>query len=238
MKMRFGKAISCLMIGLFGIILAGAFGCTMNKNAIYQKMVSYISNKYNDSFEFVTSYGGRPGSSFHSIYVKSKQYPNAFISVSCNEVNGDDVFFDNYLAVKYEEQTRELLNNIMNGYGTEILLFYNAGNYAYTENGTENTTFEEFIREKTSSIIFTALIKTDFSPNHELIEEKLKQDMSSYGICCSGILYFCLDNPEFEQLNANNLFSGYLSKKTYDSSCFFQMTEDGKLTNVEWGTSK
>ena len=215
-------------------MLTGAIGCEMKENALYKYMVSHMKETYDDTFEFVTSYGGSAGSSIHSIYVRSERYPQTLVSVNCIITKGKDLFYDNYLAVKYEEQTRNLLNQIMKNYGTEILLFYVPANQAYYENGSDSISFGEFLQEKSSSITYTVLVKNNYSLDQERIEEKLRQDMEQNRICCNGTIYFCKDNPDFTTLNKDNYYYQYLAKETYESACTFYMSEPGIITEYEW----
>lgn len=151
------KTVLFLMVIL---LMIGACGCSMKGQDKVDMMVSYINDKYSDdNFEYVSMSGGHLGSNTTKIIVKSEKYPDKEIRVICSEVDGKNIYSDTYLNVKFETETYEFIRNALVGeYGENIYLKYVPDDTASYENGSSNTTFEEYISHPSTYIYFSAAV--------------------------------------------------------------------------------
>ena len=135
------KAILCFMM-IF--LLTGVTGCMNNKESVVDKMVSYMNEKYDDHFEYSAPFGGGPDATSTHIIVSSEKYPEAEIWVEYYTKDSNEIFADNYVSYKYEEQTRNALQNLLEDvFDSEIKLRYGVGSKGSVNDFTNNTSFKQ-----------------------------------------------------------------------------------------------
>lgn len=210
------------------LLLIGTLGCSMKGQLKIDRMVSYINNKYiEDSFQYVKMTGGHLGSNVTKIVVKSERFPGKEIRVICSEVDGKEIFTDTYLNVKFEDQTREYLKSRLSEvYGDNIYLKYVPDDTACTENGSDNTTFAEYISDPSTYVYFFAVVAgnvTDESATFALI-----RDIFSDAVV-SGHIFF-INTDEFLSDKALN----YIEKKNYDKKLYFIKETVTEYSKVKW----
>lgn len=169
----------------------------MNRNSTVDKMVAYMNEKYDDHFEYSAPFGGEPGATSKQIIVSSEQYPEARIWVQYYERDGREVFTDNYISYKYEEQTRNLLEKLLaDAFHGKVALFYKVGSKGTVNQSAEQTTFEEFISDSKAKIGFQAcvLLETSESDTSQLKKE-WEEAIKPSGLVAFGTIYFT-DNVE------------------------------------------
>lgn len=221
-----------LLCGACGIMDIGA----RSSDAPIEKMVGYMNDKYSDTFTYVRTYGGHFGSTTHKIMVASDQLPGKEISVILSEGGDAAVLSDNYVAVKYEEETRSLIHGILSDcFGEKLFVGYSANNLATSSVFNDDTAFQDYIKEPSSAIYFTAIIRcpSDSARRADMVSS-LEQKLVSAGLCCGGKLFFCSDFDDFDSLTNENYYEKYLSAGTYDASLYINMTSSLALDKAEW----
>lgn len=169
----------------------------MDRNSTVDKMVAYMNDKYDDHFEYAAPFGGGPGAGSKQIIVSSEQYPQARIWVQYYEQDGKEVFTDNYIDYKYEEQTRAFLQELLEQvFQARVVLRYDIGSKGTVNDFNDETTFEAYISDIRSDIGFQAcvLLEEDGVRAQEY-EQKLKEAIESAGLIAFGTIYFTVD-PE------------------------------------------
>ncbi len=217
------------------VLLIGVCGCAERSRAMKktERMMAYIRNKYpDDSFSFLRISGGHPGSSDTKIQVKSGKYPGGTVRVILVEADGKEYFYDTYLGVKFEEETRNRLREILTAsYGEDICLFYVPDDLACTENGSDRTAFEEYAASWSSHISFTAAVRLppDFSREKET--EALKEMFS--GMALKGrICYFAPETIIREKGEKEML--RMIQEEEYSAAVDFLKKSPDELQKTEW----
>lgn len=168
--------------------------CSCNKGqAKIDRMIDYMNNKYSDdTFTYLRMSGGFPGSNETKIVVASEKYPDIFIRVICAEVDGAEIFTDTYVGAKFEEQTREYLEDVIRGeYGDNFSLHYTPSDIVCTENGSSDTTFEEFL--STTKISFSAVVYAENGIVDEAATEEVIKKMFADSVISFGCIFYVDD---------------------------------------------
>lgn len=200
----------------------------MKKQNKVDIMVSYINNKYkDDTFEFVSMSGGDLGSNTKKITVSSKKYPDKNIRVICSETDGEDIIYDTYLNIKFEKETYEYIKNtLIEGYGENIYLKFYPNDTNSCKNGSDKTTFEEFISYSDTFVYFIAAVP-DGAEDEELAFSKLKELFSDSVI--SGRVYF-IDTDESLAENGERLIEAH----EYAKRLYFVKDTVQSFSHAEW----
>lgn len=219
------KTILFLMV-IF--LMIGACGCSMKGHNKVDMMVSYINNKYSDdNFEYLSMVGGHLGSNTTKIVVKSEKYPGKEIRVICSEIDGENIYSDTYLNVKFETETYEFIHDVLvKEYGENIYLKYIPDDTASYENGSSSTTFEEFISDPSTYIYFSAAV-TDAADDEESTLNRIKSIFSDAVI--SAHIYF-VDTDDSLSDKATNL----IENKEYTRRLYIVKDTVDQYSKTEW----
>lgn len=200
------------------------------------KMLEYINDKYADTFTYIGPYGGYTGSTTHKIIISSRKFPGREICVVSSEGSGRPIYSDNYVAVKYESQTKQCLTDLLSEcLGPDLFVSYGASTLACSSVFNDETTFSEFITEPSSAIHFTAI--TGFSltdRDRDQLVSALEEKFVSVGLCCGGKIYFCSDFEGFGSLTDENYYSTCLKDDAYDASLYINMSSSAAFEKARW----
>ena len=228
MEINMKKTILFLTVIL---LMIGACGCGMKAKIKTKDMVDYINRKYtDDSFEFVSVSGGHIGSTTRKIIVKSEKYPNKEIRVICSKINGNIVYSDTYLNVKFEKETQKYLENaLQNAFNTKTVVRYIPDDMVSMEEGTVDTKFDEYISDKTTYVYFSALVVLD-EVDEDSVLLTIKNAFAD-GVVL-GDIYF-VDSIHEDSVNGNDAFS-LIKEKKYSKSLFIYKEDVEQYKTVEW----
>ena len=197
------------------LITIGLCGCMrIQAKAKVDRMLDYINNKYSDdTFEFVSMYGGYLGSNVTQITVVSNKFPDTAIHVICSEVDGKEIFTDNYLNIKFEDQTLKYLEDLFTvEFGENFYLKYIPNNLSCTENGSSNTTFDEYIVAQGSHIYFSSAICRNIEDEDSAFETINKMFSNA---TVSGDIFFIDEDVKLSGKDGAERAQEYIEEKTY-----------------------
>ncbi len=221
------KAVLFLMV-IF--LMIGACGCGMKGQDKVDMMVSYINEKYSDdTFEYVSMSGGHLGSNTTKIVVKSEKYPNKEIRVICSEVDGELVYSDTYLNIKFEEDTRSYIEQALsNAFGDRVYVQYIPDDTGSMKRGTSDTQFSDFISDSTTYVYFNAVVVSENVDEEETIS-KIK-DAFAEGVVL-GDIYF-VDSSHTDLLNTNAM--SLIENEQYYKALYFIKSSVDQYKSIEW----
>ncbi len=231
--MKYIKTIVAFLI--IAIMTTGVCGCMENsKRNITEEMVQYLNEKYDDTFTYKKPFGGMAGAESKKIICSSEKYPEKDVCVIYYEENNEEVFADNYMGVKYEESMVNALESALGSvFRDDYQLFYSVALQAITENASNDMTFEEYAAERSSGIMFTAVVGEEFSASdEERIAEELEKELVSRGICCRlASVYF---NDGEKHTGKVEDISAYINKKMYVKELMLKMDNNEAFTSCTW----
>ena len=209
-------------------LMIGACGCGMKGQDKVDMMVSYINDKYSDdNFEYVSMSGGHLGSNTTKIIVKSEKYPDKEIRVICSEVDGNNIYSDTYLNVKFETKTYEFIRNaLVKEYGENIYLKYTPDDTACYENGSSNTTFDEYISDPSTYVYFSAAVVGTVD-DEEAALSKIKSIFAD--AVFSAHIYF-VDTSDSLSVNATK----FIENKEYSKRLYIIKETVDQYLKTEW----
>lgn len=201
------KKISGMIGLLFGGCIAamGLSGCMSGNELSVDDCLSYLENKYSSEFTYVQNDRTEITASYLKIFVQNAAYPDGNIFVE-EELTGDGVkFHDNYVAVKYQQETKALLEEISTGLFGECRVIYTANTSLFQpDEYNDSTAFEEFISQKASKIYASVLLPPEHSDeNKEQELKQLAQQCIERNLCCTCDLYYVEDAEAYRNINSN-----------------------------------
>jgi hypothetical protein len=152
-----------------------SFGPGTNEAAL-----EYMENKYGEKFEYSAPWGNSM-SGTHEFLVTCKSLPDQKILVAVeNHTRNDKVFLDNYLAVKYHDDTVDFLSDRANQVFGEATVFYDVAYHALSPGLPADAAFDEFLTDARLYLItFVEVKASDFASEEQA--EKLAESIASSG---------------------------------------------------------
>ena len=195
------------------------------------EMLSYVRGKYpEEQFEVLGPCGGHLGSNVTGILVRAQHFPGKEVRVMRVESKGAVSYEDTYLGVKFEKETRDLLEARLRAAFGDAAVLYAASVSACTRDGSAETTLSEYLADWSSHVRFSAVITgagaKDPAPGREEIME-IFRDLS-----VQGDLFFISDGPASSSLSDPEIRE-LIAGDSWDFSVSFWMERPGELTAYE-----
>ena len=203
-------------------------GCSP-KSWVAGDFLSYMNDKYGMDFTFVedTYYHSR---SEDTIYVECSEYPGEKIFVGRDSLNGgkEIAYHDNFVAIKYKQQTKELAEKMASDVLGECRVLHDPYDNSFQPDEFDNsTTFEEFISRNDIYILLPPEHTADEKDLKKLEEEWIKNHFVSY--CC---MYYITDEEAYRGIQVHSDVRNY--DQCYSDKALFNLDEDMTIT-VEYG---
>ena len=168
-----------------------------NRTQTIDGIVSYMEDKYDDTFEYVNSFDGGFDVNQIAVILSSKKIVDEKIYVVYENVDGVVTYKDNYTQIKYEAQTYDLIKKLLTQtISEEILLTHRV--LRSKNNYSAHTTFDDFLKSTSSNVGFYAIVSPDYVINDILtLEEEIKKVFKENFSSCSVNIYFARTEDEY-----------------------------------------
>lgn len=182
--------VMCIL-GLLGIAASYATGLLVDSHSKKDYLIEYINNinnKYTDDVFSFNSIYTENKDDFFTIIADSKNYPNSKVYIYDKEGQ----ITDNYLDIKYNQNSHTYVNNIISLMVSDKLKEYS---YSITtsvknEDITENLSFIDYITNDNTLIGFKIVFTSDNELNKDYIEKTLNNTFVNQNINICGQFVF------------------------------------------------
>ena len=155
-----------ISVALFAVILLGETGCVQNNSAqdssaqnINNVALEYMEQKYGEKFEYVAPWGNSL-SGTHELIVSCTSLPGYEIVVQVeNYKQADKVFRDNYLAVKYQQETTEFLQRHAEEVFGQAIVLYEPSKDSQSESLSATAAYQEYLADTRTAIMPSIVVK-------------------------------------------------------------------------------
>ena len=230
--MKMFKAILSILLAV--IIAIGGCGCMKNSS---KSFVSYLENKYpNDNFEFDHFQGGTlfGGDRLKEAKCKSEKLSEE-IYVVYDSV--DNEYSDNYLDVKYSNDTDNAVNNILKDvFPNEKFTFDKAKeSFSSTTKSSSLQSDIDFSAYKSERGISVYAFVTNYdNQTRDEIVKKLEETILKENIYCDSIEIYFVDDYDSDIESNDSLQNDMVTNHKYDNYLLITMIDDSGFSSVEW----
>ena len=212
-----------------------------------ERVLAYMSGRYEDSFTCPVYYGGYPGISFHQYYLNAENLDGAEVMVEvCGGGTQKERYLDNYMGVKYKAQLKDVLEDVLVSArlaGREDLcLMLGSDKLGISDHWTLETGPEEYRMDPAAGISFTAVIGSEenfMDPSRrKAAAERLENALIQRRICCTGRIYFVRKDQVRKEMNEVTFFDLILKHSDYTARLFFNMKTAEGMDEVTWDGGK
>ena len=204
--------------------------CGTSKKMSNDDCISYMNNKYNQSFKIVNDNGMELTNSFLEIYVQDSSKNIAMVVEELKD--GTTVFHDNYVAVKFDKQLEDFVQPIATEHLGQCRVLNEVDFTRYQpDDYNDSTTFDEFKRRSDSKIYLQILLPPTYNDEAvDLVLKHLESDFMEYDIVGTCDVYFCNDTNFYN--TANNSVDIANNEKHYDQRYQFRTEAVGESVRV------
>lgn len=175
--------------------------------------LEYMEQKYGEPFEYVGPWGNSM-SGTHELLARCDSLQEPVLVEIENYREDDKVFRDNYIAVKYKQQTADLLQECAESVFGEANVYYEVRKIVMSDGITADATFEDYLADTSGPLAAFIEVKgSSFSDRSEaeLIGRSILEHIASFDVMLVAIedsVYGTLDRDgikdrithrEFEQ---------------------------------------
>lgn len=221
------------------VIMMGVYGCMRQPGLSVDDCLEYMKTKYNGDFTYLEPYDNfQPTARALKIYVQSDQYPDSkILVVEERDYDENILFHDNFVAIKYEQDTGELLTNIATQVYGECRVMYSV--HRHGQEGVlpdyfnNSTTFADYIADRKSTITFSVLLP----PEHS-IQDKDREINDFYEECCENkiicimAVYYVNDLDMYQSMDSEPVMMQ--SGEWYDAHGVLMMDAEFGTQSLKW----
>lgn len=187
--------------------------------------LEYLERKYGEKFEYKQPCGNSMTGTRNFIS-SCGSHGDVLVQIDNFKDTENRIFRDNYIAVKYEEETRNFIKEIFDKEFIESKVFYSAAEKALSEDLSADATFEQFLADPESRIsVVIAIKKSNFSN-----DDQLKTVIEAILIPCAAkeisLRIYVVEESEFDSYDINTHEEIVLDKKYTKYANLIR--EDGK----------
>ncbi len=158
-------------------------GCTQStpKENINVVAINYMNQKYGDNCEYFGPYGDSMTGT-HQLMISCDRYPGQNVLVAIKNYKDEEnrIFLDNYLAVKYHNDTENFLKECAEQVFTEANVFSEVVKLPLPAELSVDTSFEEYISDTTVPLDFLVEVDVNNFSSREQVQELINL-LSKYG---------------------------------------------------------
>lgn len=223
-----------LSVFLVVIIAIGVTGCMKNNS---KSFVFYLENKYpNDSFEFENFQGGTlfGGDRLKECKCKSEKL-NENIYVVYDNV--DNEYSDNYLDIKYSNDTDDTIFNVLKTVFPNEKFIYDKAKESF--NSTTKSSFLQSdidfsgYKSERGIPIYAFVTNYDNQTRDEIVKN-LEIAILKENIYCDSIEIYFVDDYNSDIESNNSLQNDIVANHKYDDYLLITMIDDSGFSSVEW----
>lgn len=224
---------------LFVVLSLGGTGCMKKeptqenrRQNINDAALEYMEQKYGEKFEYVAPWGNSMTGD-HELIVTCESLADKDIIVKISNYRSEDrVFQDNYVAVKYYEETVGFLSQCANEVFGDSKVYYKVARRALSPELPADASFEEYFADEKGDISADIAVRASSFTAKEQVENVTAPILSACGAGYIGILVVVVvDDAEYESLDVDTLGDKAVLGQFVHCA---RLTKEGSDVRLEW----
>ncbi len=215
----------CLLLTI--ILILGVSGCMNEKQTKYIDVISYMKNKYDDSFTIKSPFGGGAGADSKQVILKSEKYPAYDIWVEYSYETSE--YKDNYVDYKLKNDCEAYLQlRLEKAFACKANVERNIPTSGCYAEYSKDTNLEEYLNTSSQNIGFSAVLIYSEYFNKEIVENILSDIVNEKQANIYGTIYFV----ESENI-CKEFFNKTLTEQQKYPNVFVKKT-GASVTKFDW----
>lgn len=196
-----------------------------------KKMVSYMEEKYGETFTYIGPKGGQLGSTTAKAWVKCERFPEAKILVASYEKAGRNVVYDdNYMAFLLHEDAYEAIDAIVRQVFSDYQLFFSVPDATF-EADPASYGLEDYLEDTHTDLAITLI---SFSEKEEGQLEQLAKAFGEQHIGIKGLLFYAGADADRNLITEENRAVYEAKDDWHRVGVNFRFESDGTISYESW----
>jgi hypothetical protein len=201
--------------------------------------LSYMSGKYHEEFE-ITAVTDKNTGGANLLFTAEPKIPMplpygkpVYVTYIVLE-NGEERFMDNLLSLRYDNDVREMAEDILSEAFGECFV---STSPTPILSGDGFTAWDEYVSDPASLLAFAAVVpETGLLKGKKAIEEALADKIAEYGAAISGTVFAAKDTaPVSLSELTDETYPAFVSdERNVIGKVFFAAMTAGELTMIDW----
>jgi len=227
---RVGRVL--LLCALAVIVLIGMGGCRDNQQDVNTIAIKRMEKKYGEKFTYSQPWGNSL-SGTRRFLVTCDSLPGKQVLVEIENYREEDkIFRDNYLAVKYEDETVAFFKGFVDQVFGESVAFYTAAYKGLSPELTADASLEDFLADSRSLITVRIAIKESKYTSKEQLNVVADSIVSVCNADSIGVIIMVVKDDRYDGLD-KDAFGDYVVFRDF-VHCIRVQREDGEDLLIEW----
>ena len=212
---------------LLTVGLTGLLGGCMSKSG---KIISYMEDRYGNTFTYEGETNGMLGSSAFTAKLSCPDYPDMTILASFVSRDGEEYYSDNYLAVSYHEDAERAIEEAAGQVLENCRLFLAEPDLTMSIENPEEYTLEDYLSDP---LAFKSVWIMTSDEVDEEVFQALVQEFSRENISVNGVLAVPSDPCDTVEMTKES-FENFLANKGRVKTQVNFKVENGELIREDW----
>ena len=193
--------------------------------------LAYMEQKYGERFEYVAPWGNSM-SGTREFLAKCDSLPRQEVLVQIeNYRNEDKIFRDNYLAVKYREDTIDFILNCANQVFGETTVFYDVAKMALSPELPVNATFDDYFADPRGFVSVSIEVKSSDFVSKEQAQKVIDPIATACKADYLGIIIVIVEDDKYGTFDIDSLGEHVVSRQFVQC---VRLTRQNGSTFTEW----
>lgn len=235
-RMRTGRVLRLLTAAAAGMLFLGTAGCGMYKKNERSEMLSYLKDKYGETFDFVESYAGEAGKSYSMLLASSRKHPERKVLVRQSGRGGRRCFQDNYLAWILRQELEKKEGEMAKSCFGECKVYYRIPLFVFPPEFGAGMSVDEFLKNPLSMAqfyIYPASVSGSEKDWEQRLDEFVRQN-AECGYKVRGTVSLPECERDYEGITQENFAGSDYEGYEAMAELVFSMDERGGLRYRRW----
>lgn len=193
--------------------------------------VSYLEDKYDETFSYIEPTGGQIGGTSSEAWLKSTRFPDErILAARYMGADGKYRFYDNYMAILLHDDAETVIKEILNGVFDDYKLYFPIP-MVVLRDGDKGYCLSDYLKDPGADL---QIIIFAFSNTEKNMVNHIAEAFGSHEIAVHVQLIFTGENFEGSRINEDNIEKYYLTDEWYDGKVTFSIENDGVISFEKW----
>lgn len=202
-------------------------GCSSKE----RMFVSYLENKYGETFYYIEPTGGQIGGTSSEAWLKCDRFPGErILAARYKGADGKYRFYDNYMAFLLHDEAELTIKRILDEIFENYILHFPVP-LVVLRDGTPEYGLEDYLKDPGADFYITIISYSD-------IDKKtinyLADAFKKQGIVSNIQIFFTGVNFDQKDITDSNIKRYILTDGWYQARVTFFFEEDGTIRNERW----
>lgn len=234
-KIKMKGIFKRITLAILPILVLIAFtSCSLENQFSPEGVIEYLNSKYDTEFTYLETVGDGELTYRKNVsaYVTHLDHEDRQVFVVAELTQDGVKYSDSYIALKYEEDTRKYLNDMVGKVFKDYKLIYTpVSGQTFSDEFNNDTSFDEYRINPRNLLRFDIILPDNYNWDYKNASvSHIETKIINSGTHCTVNVYRAKTKEIYDSINS---YSDYYDKtKAFDEKHYFEANKSGKQETV------